>query len=302
VLAATSILGCSGGATADRDFDASVSTPAYGTPHPLVLIDEAHNNCHTADGRYKPFAELLRNDGYEVKPNSSPFSEKSLRDATILVIANARGTNDLNDAPAFTDAECTSVHAWVRGGGALLLITDHYPMGSAARKLGERFGVSMSGGSVEDTLHYDVASEDWTQLVFEREDSLLLAHPITEGRDASERIERVMTFMGQSLSGPAGSVSFLRLSSDAVDRAPNVQVDRDGDDTRVTVTQGAATSAAGRAQGLAFEYGRGRVVILGEAAMLTAQRRNDRQFGMQLPGIDNKQLALNVMHWLSRIL
>jgi hypothetical protein len=160
----------------------------------------------------------------------------------------------------------------------------------------------MSGGSVEDTLHYDVASEDWTQLVFEREDSLLLAHPITEGRDASERIERVMTFMGQSLSGPPGSVSFLRLSSDAVDRAPNVQVDRDGDDTRVTVTQGAATSAAGRAQGLAFEYGRGRVVILGEAAMLTAQRQNDRQFGMQLPGIDNKQLALNVMHWLSRIL
>jgi hypothetical protein len=52
---------------------------------------------------------------------------------------------------------------------------------------------------------------------------------------------------------------------------------------------------------LAIEYGRGRIVVLGEAAMLSAQRQNGRAFGMQLPGIDNRQLALNIMHWLSRL-
>ena len=42
--------------------------------HPRVLFDEAHNNFHTAGGRYKPFAELIANDGYQVIPNrrSSP--------------------------------------------------------------------------------------------------------------------------------------------------------------------------------------------------------------------------------------
>ncbi len=36
--------------------------------HPL--FDEAHNNFHTAGGRYKPFAELIANDGYKVIPTA----------------------------------------------------------------------------------------------------------------------------------------------------------------------------------------------------------------------------------------
>ena len=50
--------------------------------------------------------------------------------------------------------------------------------------------------------------------------------------------------------------------------------------------------------------GGGRVVILGEAAMLSAQvgGPNQTKFGMNYPGIDNRQLALNIMHWLSGLL
>ena len=59
---------------------------------------------------------------------------------------------------------------------------------------------------------------------------------------------------------------------------------------------------AGKAQAFVAEYGRGRVVILGEAAMLTAQVDKGHRFGMNLPGADNRQLTLNVMHWLSRLL
>jgi hypothetical protein len=64
--------------------------------------------------------------------------------------------------------------------------------------------------------------------------------------------------------------------------------------------------AAGRAQGLALTVGSGRVVILGEAAMLTAQvvsipGRETMRMGMNVPGSDDQQFALNVLHWLSRL-
>jgi hypothetical protein len=63
-------------------------------------------------------------------------------------------------------------------------------------------------------------------------------------------------------------------------------------------------SAAGRAQGIAMMSGKGRVIVLGEAAMLSAQLAgpNQMKFGMNRAGIDNRQLALNIMHWLSGLL
>ncbi len=63
----------------DPDFDAKVERPAYTDRHPAVLFDEAHNNFHTAGGRYKPFADLVTNDGYAVTPNVKPFSAEVLR-------------------------------------------------------------------------------------------------------------------------------------------------------------------------------------------------------------------------------
>ncbi len=54
--------------------------------------------------------------------------------------------------------------------------------------------------------------------------------------------------------------------------------------------------------GVALQLGRGRVVILGEAAMMTAQISGDgHPFGMNVPGNDDRQLALNILHWLSRL-
>jgi len=54
---------------ADPTFDAGVAHPAYTTSHPKVLFDEAHFNFHTSTGRYKPFASLITNDGYQVTAN-----------------------------------------------------------------------------------------------------------------------------------------------------------------------------------------------------------------------------------------
>src|SRR5690242_17838631 len=76
---------------ADPNFDAKVPNPAYVSAHPKIIVDEAHHNFHTVDGRYKPFAELLRSDGYLVVGGTTPFSSKSLDGTTVLVIANALG-------------------------------------------------------------------------------------------------------------------------------------------------------------------------------------------------------------------
>jgi hypothetical protein len=100
--------------------------------------------------------------------------------------------------------------------------------------------------------------------------------------------DRVLSFTGQSLKDPQGSAPILKLSDAAYDVF-------DGNKPQPAKIG----SAAGRSQAVALEFGKGRVVVFGEAAMLTAQEKN---FGMNYPGIDNRQLALNVMHWLTGLL
>jgi hypothetical protein len=63
-------------------------------------------------------------------------------------------------------------------------------------------------------------------------------------------------------------------------------------------------SDAGRAQGVALVFGRGRLVVVGEAALFSAQvlkvqGKPDLRFGMNAPGNDDKQFVLNTLHWLS---
>lgn len=282
---------------ADPDFDTRVAKPAYNSKHPKVLFDEAHNNFHTASGRYKPFADLIASDGYSVTPNKQKVSRERLADFDILIISNALGAPLMGSPeaanPAFTEEECDAIRDWVRSGGNLLLIADHAPMGSAAEKLSMRFGVEMSKGFTADPSNYDVESGNQGFIKYDRENNGLGQHPIIEGRDASERVSRIIAFTGQSLKGPDGSVAFMKLASTAIDVTP-----RRGDAPQRQV------SAAGRAQGIALKFGKGRVVVLGEAAMLSAQLAGPQKmkFGMNKPGIDNRQIALNIMHWLSGLL
>lgn len=284
---------------ADPSFNATVARPAYTNKHPKVLFDEAHHNFHTAGGRYKPFLDLIASNGYRVTPNKQKFSKKTLKGYDILVIANALGAEGMGspgaDNPAFTEEECDAVRDWVRAGGSLLLITDHWPTGAAAEDLSKRFGVEMSKGGTRDESNYDKESNNRSRIVFTREKGLLTDHPITQGREATERINRVITFAGQSLRGPEGSVALLKLADTAIDRVAT------GSGANATQRE---VSASGRAQAVALTFGKGRVVVLGEAAMLTAQLTGPEKskFGMNLPGIDNRQLALNIMHWLSKLL
>jgi hypothetical protein len=276
----------------DLEFNTSVDNPAYKKEGPRVMFDEAHHNFHTTEGRYKPFVDLLFNDGYRVVRNRQPFTKTTLSSFKVLVISNALGAEEDDDAgadsSAFTDEECQAVQDWVKDGGALLLIADHAPFGGAAATLSARFGVDMSKGYTVDKENS--AADNPSSLIFSRENKLLASHPITEGRNDKERLNVVRSFTGQSLKGPEGSVSILSLSDGAKD-LPGIDAQN-------------SVSAAGRSQAVALKFGKGRVLVQGEAAMLSAQvsGQEKRKVGMNGPGNDNKQYALNLMHWLSGLL
>jgi hypothetical protein len=343
----------------DSTWTPVVAHPAYaGGSGPRVGIDAAHLNFHTATGNYLPFARLLRADGYRVSANTEKFTARSLREFDVLVVANARGGMgpEAFASSAFTPEECAAVADWVRRGGSLLLIADHAPFGTAAESLARQFGVDMSKGFTFDTAQGHSQGNP-SFLRYDRENGLLGDHPILAGRNAAERVSRVVTFTGQSLSIPAGATPLLRLAGTAQDRLPPTAEEmraqaarrqqlvdsmvaafrareaalrdsvarstpaqsappRSGGavtDTTVAVaipmrdeTPQRFASAAGRAQGLAVPFGAGRVVILGEAAMFSAQvvripGRDPMYMGMNVPGHDDQQFAFNVLHWLSRL-
>lgn len=273
----------------DPDFDPRIPAPAYpsapGAPgrHPRVAIDEAHRNFHTAGGRYRPFAELLRNDGYAVSSNQRAFDADALRDIDVLVIANAMGPGEHEGRPAFTPDEDAAVAGWVRAGGALFLIADHAPFGSAAAQLAARFGVTMHLRFARDDDFHD--GWDNERLEFSRTNRLLADNAITRGRSASERVNRVVTFTGQSLSGPPDAIPLLRLSDGAYDWE----------------SREVRSPASGHVQALALVAGSGRVVVSGEAALFTAQIDPlGRKFGMNRTDTDDRQFLLGILHWLSR--
>lgn len=274
------------GQHADPDFQPRIADPAYAPGKgPAVAIDQGHANFHTVDGRYAPFAALLRADGYRVTGVSS-WAPPALAQTDVLVIAN------LSAAPS--DAEADALRDWVKGGGSLLLIADHAPYGSAAAGLGARFGVDMGQGYVVTA----VRSGRGVTSTIDYEGTRLGRHPILAGRNGKERVQQVTAFTGQSLGAPAGAVVLLQLPADAfeVRDVPEIQALQRGE--RVT-----GRRVGTRAQGLALRFGKGRVVVLGEAAMFSAQiSAGGQPMGMNAPGNDDRQFALNTLHWLSRAL
>jgi hypothetical protein len=307
----------------DSTFVPRVARPAFTGRHPVVMIDGAHHNYFTVSGLYRALAALLREDGLRVVAGTQPFSPALLESCQVLIVADALSTPRLDDPrvreSAFRGSECDAVRDWVKGGGALLLIADPAPFASAMDSLGRRFGVDMGKGTTLDTRRVDPETGNFGCILFTRPFRMLGEHAITRGRDAGERINRVVSFTGQSLKGPRGSTGLLVLGPTAWDLpfSPDARRDADPEARRkaakdsVVLTPGAVT-AVDRQHGLAFTFGKGRVVVLGDGAMLGAQfalgleaRRRGMErlrIGLNRPDLDNPQFALNILRWLARAL
>lgn len=289
-----SVAACSpSGSVADEGCDASVDTPKLQAAAPVVCFDESHKNHHKISTTYAPFARLIANDGCRVRSTDQPISASTLAGVAVYVIPTAMGREDPGDIPPFTPEEIDQLEAWVAGGGSALIITEHYPFGLAMAPLLAKFGVTVHNGYTEDPPLENKEVRD--ALLFEKsKGNLNAAHPIFE------QVERVNTFTGSSVKGGAEWTPLLLLSPAAKNYNVKVDVKREGGDIITSVEYAEPHPAAGYAQGLCAEHWRGRIVVLAESALLTAQiDKNGNKYGFNNPGYDNKRFALNVIRWLT---
>lgn len=296
VIVLVAFTGCPGKKqVADKRYEIQVDNPAFQRgPGPIVLIDEAHNNYHTAGGRYYKFAELLRLDGYVVMPLKPDFTRDSLDSCDILVISNALHDQNvghwrLPTPSAFTDSEIDVVTHWVENGGALLLIADHMPFPGAAQKLAAEFGIRFTNSFAWDENRNP-------QITFRRTDETLRNHPITNGRNPGERIDSVVTFTGQAFTANTELDSLFvfdeSIYADFPEQAWQFETDKPD------------SSVDGWLQGAVLKFGKGRVAVFGEAAMFTTQKAagTHSQMGFNAPNAkQNARFILNLMHWLSSL-
>ncbi len=251
---------------------------------PVVMIDEAHYNFHTAIGRFRPFAMLLERDGFVVKRGTSPFSPANLNNVGVLVISNAlHARNDsiweLPTPSAFTNEEINTVKNWVNGGGSLFLIADHMPFPGCNEKLAAAFGFTFKNG-------FAVKKQGGGPDLFSYANGRLQRNEITKG------IDSIYTFTGQAFEIPAHATPVLILDNSFENRITKVAWEFDHDTS--------VENATGLKQAAYLKYGKGKVFVSGEAAMFTAQIANNvNKIGFNHPQAKyNARLLLNIMHWL----
>lgn len=281
----------------DPDVDMRVLRPAFPqNSGPVIAVDSDHNNYHTIEGRYAPFANLLRNDGFRVVESKSSFTADSLASAKVLVISNALPAAvaknwNLPAFSAFSPAEIDALKVWVTGGGALLLIADHQPFAGSARDLATAFGFQFEDGVVaRDPM-------DGRPDIFTSADKTLRDDVVTRGRDAGETVTAVRTFTGSAFRAPPAARPIIVLPS-------GFQVHQCGLPCPKGVPERDVT---GYFQGAVMTVGKGRIAVFGEAAMFTAQvitaYKPPVRAGIGAPGAkQNKQFVLNLARWLAGVL
>lgn len=268
------------------------ATIAAETRRPRVLIDAAHHNFHTAEGRYAPLARFLQESGFAVHSATSPVTPQLLKTTDVMVIANAlHATNvdrwELPVASAFTAEETALLTAWVENGGALLLIADHFPFPGAIADLAANFGFRLFNGFA---IRADMAAED----IFDIDLGSLKPHKQITGADLQAPVTRIAAFTGSAFAAPTGAQPLMVLGKGyelwLTSRAWEFRADTP------------RRSASGLLQGATHSHGKGRVAVFAEAAMFTSQSAPDGQtsIGFDAPAArDNRAFIINVFRWLT---
>lgn len=256
----------------DMEADVSVDKPEYPSGlGPNVAIDAAHANFHTANGRYEPLANLLRNDGFNIEENHAKLTDSSFTSANIFVIANA----DLdNNGVSFTAEEVNTLHRFVTNGGSLLLIADHTPFPAAILELAQAFSIQF----------FDVFADDGAAGLFTRKNGGLTDDTLLYG------IDKIRTFSGSAFRIERSDYRPLLVMHD---QWMMQRMEANGLSEK--------EPAKGLLMGAVMEVGEGKIAVFGEAAMFSAQRygRWKKRMGFHAQGAEeNRQFILNVFRWL----
>lgn len=282
-------------------YEGLIERPLWTADGPAVLIDDAHWNDGTARGRLRAFAGLLAADGYTVLPDGNATRAEMLSDARIAVVANplgvlgairrvadrvGLGTLTFLDDDGLLTQEIETTVQWIENGGSLLLAVDEAPNARGSEGLAALLGVRLRGRLVVDLGHSD---GNPARLVFSRENGLLGAHPIVDGFADAPAVNRVVTFGGQALEAPPGAAVLLKLSGSATELA------------RAGAPTTTGQPVPGLAHAVAIERGRGRVVVLGDTHILTADAvAGGPPTGLTWARTNNERFVRYVMRWLSR--
>ena len=272
----------------DTAFNFSISSPTYEhLKGPVVMLDEFHCNFHTLAGRYLPFGKLLGNDGYVLQSNLEKFSYDKLKECKILVIANALDSSDLEEwilpnPSAFSKDEISAVKKWIEEGGRLFLIADHMPFAGAAHELAKEFGIEFQNG-------FAMNKNKNTYDKFYKANNSLAENELTTN------IDTVLSFTGSAFTIPPDAKPILLLDENYKILRPSIAWEFNESTPNV--------SGKGFCQIAYLNFGKGKIVISGEAAMFSAQiagsGNNQSKMGFNLPEAKNNiRLLLNIIHWL----
>jgi len=255
---------------------------------PKVFIDQTHNNFHTMSGRFKPFADLIAKDGYQVDSLTN-FSQLETND--VLVISNALNHKNIGNwqrpiYSAFSENDIQKIKDWVSNGGSLLLIADHMPMAGAVNTLAQAFGFEFCDG-------FAFLKKEKQNLpdVFSIENKRYLSNEII-----SKNIDNITTFTGSSFSIPEKAIGILKFTKEDYCLAPEIA-------WRFNKTT-KKSSLANKYQGAVLNFGKGKIAVFGEAAMFTAQTITNNsgtfKFGFHAPQAPNNiQFIRDILYWLS---
>lgn len=277
---------------ADMDYNFTIKETMYEAGKgSLLVLDEAHFNYHTLSGRYAPFGQLLESDGYVLQGGGEKFTNEYLEKLKILVIANAMPDSSaewkLPAKSAFEESEIAAVKKWVEAGGSLLLIADHMPFAGQATQLSQAFGFNFIDGFA---IRRDKKPE-----IFSRNRNNLNHNIITKGRNKEEVIDSLMVFTGQGFIAPKEATVLTQMNDDYEILMPPVAWAFGQTTPRM--------SGQHLVNGAFMNYGKGRLVVMGEAAMFSAQLSGPKKVkvGMNhVNGKQNAQFLLNIIHWLDR--
>ena len=258
--------------TDDGGYRPLLRKPAFSRNGPVILLDEGHQNQVFNEG----LVRLATADGYKVRRSQSKFTAELLQKANILVILEPgiRGAveSPMAPPPAFTDEEAAVVHDWIADGGALLFALNGFAAGrhSVLTKLGVEFSL---GVITDSQLRKASDTPGSTENVFSGEQFLSSSHKIILGREPTEQVRSVvLAGMNGIKTKPEGAASLLQCSEDA-------QFNPDPRQIRVVAKSDAVSSKAWSLVpaphapiAIAYTVGKGRVVVLGDARMVSATK------------------------------
>lgn len=276
----------------DTTFAIDLSNPSYEKGSgPTICIDSAHNNFHTLNGGYAPFARVMREDGYKVSDISTAITDaKVLQDCRIYMIVNPLHERNLGNwqlptPSAFSSEEIDQIKSWVQNGGSLFLIADHMPFSGAAKELAAPFGFEVSNGFA--FLEKPENQPD----IFNLENGRLPESPIL-----GDEITTVTSFTGSAFTYPEDAVPVMIFKEGDYSLEPEIAWQFNDETKR--------TDLDGYAQGALLKVDDGKIAMFGEAAMFTAQTITNERGTFNF-GINSKRLApqnilflLNLVYWL----